>query len=797
MTFASTLLVPSDLMQKRWTAFVFLVIANVFRLGVSRETSGGSIERLVAHGASDANSASSASTGAATTSEADLRSQLAAVDRDRRQLRLRLHQASHVVHEEIHTLGESVEEAKTAALRSEGKLRLQLNTVVAELKKTRAKEATERARAADAERELAVQAKSLEEANANASSIADASRATAQVTRKERFSLLEQISELKEEAQQFHHLEIQANQQMARIKKQADDERIAEAGEIQRLSTEQQQKVSMLQSEADAARAKATVAFRDSDGLQREADALRHALSKQHGELAAVEAERDELRAAQEASTRAETALRANLSEAQDCSKQERQNTDVLQQQYEEAMRRAAAGAKAASELQEKQKSVEAELENMNSTLARQTASSQEQLHQTMLAAAARVHALEDDRESVETESQKQTKALAEASANEETLQNDLQRETDEAIEASRNATEARAELASLAQSRQQALEKVAALDPKVKQLQSERDRLAADVKARAAELSQLQAKQEHSAKVAHDAQNKVQALEKDDQDLKDKVASLIGESQRADDLAVQVDSLRKAAEDHAKREAAVKSEMDRLRDLKESYSQQSENAQNESSALRARVDDLDAKFEAAKKELYHVTQQRTDALEAAKEARTQEDEYFDENVRLQQQAEALTAKLGQASEASNHSAEVLQALKAEVENTKAESARQQSNTQAAWLVNQKELMQIRRELAETQDREDSLKADRNRIQQVLTVAQRQKLGLPTPQDAAAIEKPATARRAGLAPKKGRVHAAVASQTNKLKLKVNASSRAKHPVEATMVVKRATGGIAP
>jgi hypothetical protein len=142
-------------------------------------------------------------------------------------------------------------------------------------------------------------------------------------------------------------------------------------------------------------------------------------------------------------------------------------------------------------------------------------------------------------------------------------------------------------------------------------------------------------------------------------------------------------------------------------------------------------VEDLKQTLKGTKKQLEAVAHQRDKALQRAKEARSQEDEYFEENSQLQQQDEALNNKLTETSGILNRSRDDNSMLKEKVEDLKAEGSREKANSHAAGGKNQAELMEARNDLKVSLGVNRNLQAELQRMQAVLPDEERHKLGLP------------------------------------------------------------------
>ncbi|CAK0853337.1 unnamed protein product [Prorocentrum cordatum] len=210
---------------------------------------------------------------------------------------------------------------------------------------------------------------------------------------------------------------------------------------------------------------------------------------------------------------------------------------------------------------------------------------------------------------------------------------------------------------------------------------------------------------------------------------LRQQVAQLDGEGQRAGALQDQIARLRAGTAKSAAREAQLLEQMARLRELKDSYSAEYEDEHQQGEAWEEKAEDLDKKLQAAlgEKESLRRTQQA--ALERVRSARAEEDEFFEENDKLQKQNEALAQRLRDKSAAANGSSEEARSLSQQVQELQASEASDEQNSHAAWVANERELMQARRDLQAAVALQTGVKAELLRTRAVLDPRQRQLLG--------------------------------------------------------------------
>jgi len=174
------------------------------------------------------------------------------------------------------------------------------------------------------------------------------------------------------------------------------------------------------------------------------------------------------------------------------------------------------------------------------------------------------------------------------------------------------------------------------------------------------------------------------------------------------------------------------------------------------------------------------LARQGQSAAEHVRMARQQEDEYFEENTQLTQQAEQLKERVSEAEEQVNATATENRKLRDETDSLKADQEREQRNSHAAWVENERELVQSRRDLETAKMLEDSEQGELTRTRALLSDAQRKTLGLP----AAAPPTPTKAGVKATPP----VSAKAAPTQNKRPAAVTAEAAATATSAATAVI---------
>jgi hypothetical protein len=177
--------------------------------------------------------------------------------------------------------------------------------------------------------------------------------------------------------------------------------------------------------------------------------------------------------------------------------------------------------------------------------------------------------------------------------------------------------------------------------------------------------------------------------------------------------------------------ESQMAKNLETLRSLKDHYSSDYEDVKNQTDQWQQKAEDLSGELAKTKQQLASMTRQREKAVMRAKEARSQEDEYFEENSRLEQQDEALNTKLNEVSATANASLKENKILKQKVEDLKDEENQEKANSHAAWVENEGQLMQARRDLKLSERARSQMEAELQRTEAILTDKERQTLGLP------------------------------------------------------------------
>jgi len=689
-----------------------------------------------------------ADSSTATHLASTLKSELVVEEKVQKRLRRRLDAVSKVAHRDFRQLGRGLKIAEQRAKRSENKLKTELEQAANQLADARKSEISLQQRLSSSARELALEKKVLEEAKANASRAnAGAETVAAQIAqsalleRKERLGLSAQISELNEKVPAAQKLEAAAEEKEKSAEKDADARVVSEEAEVKKVEAAAKSETASLKSDLQATNSNLTAAVNSSVQARQQTAALMQELKRQQNQLQQVISERTRLEISQNATARKAASLLQSETEAQSTLSETQKELVSTKEELADTKQRSSTADQEVSTLKNAEKSLQAQLSTVNASKAELAKRSQAQLHDTMLSAAKRIHELEDSEASMEKDLAAAKKQLATANADESKLQGDLQREEESAEDSSHQVDALKASSEKDAGDRKVAVAKAEDLSKQASELQLDRTKLAANAKEATEAATHWHAQAEDEEKSSHDAMGKAAVLEKQNDALKSQVSALSDEGQRADELAGQLAELRKQADSSAKQASGLQEQMQRIRDLKDQYSSQYEAARNQSNTYQAEATMFAQKLSVAVNVTRVLAAQRDSSVERVKEARSQEDEYFEENSHLQQQAETLTGKLRDTMEQVNNTEAEKSALLVQVDNLKTEATHEQSEYHATWVENQRDLMKAHSQTKSANAAKKTIQAELRRMRPLLDNKQRQLLGLPVLK-----EDPKTAR---------------------------------------------------
>lgn len=430
------------------------------------------------------------------------------------------------------------------------------------------------------------------------------------------------------------------------------------------------------------------------------------------------------------------------VKDAQAAPQQERQ--ERLEEQGEEHRQmafaqeglQAAQGRQAAlvgqiAQLRSQRESLQKQVQAAKTRKMEQLAKDKRELHEMALNADSKVHAIEKNVQNMQAELQRVRKAEAAAAAEGTKAKDTLMQETDQALLASQRAESLSTQLAEVRKASEQSGRRVSELASQASALRTESDQAAAITRKLTEQINGWRARAEALQVSFEKANVQANTNAKEAEALHEHILELSEESQRADSLVHQLRVLRTAALANMSREAALKQQMQRERKLKDYYSSKYEAMQNQSDTWQAKADDLDHRLLKSEREETAVARQRDSAMDRVRQARSEADEYSEENNMLKQQDQELEAQLRERSLAANATEDEVQARTVEVRQLRSEAAREKAASHAAWVSNERELTQAKQNLNAINLLKEQQEDKLMRIQAVLTATQRKKLGLP------------------------------------------------------------------
>mmetsp|Transcript_49940 Transcript_49940/g.139862 ORF Transcript_49940/g.139862 Transcript_49940/m.139862 type:complete len:761 (-) Transcript_49940:79-2361(-) len=619
-----------------------------------------------------------------------------------------------------------------------------------------------RARLAAEDRELASARRLAQAAAANATKANAAVDAVSRAAQKDRLGLLEQISALGEQFSSAQRRLADSEQRERGVESRAAAETASEQLRLQRLKSETDQRLASFGAQLRMVRANLTAERGRTSAARGEAASLDAQLRKTQQRLHIALVDRSDIHDAQVAAAQEVADLRQRLAKDDEALAAARDEATEFRSNEAALKSKLAASDATAAELERRKRDLESEVEALNASSAAIEARSQRELRNTMLKAADKIHEFEDRDDSLRAALQANSSALASAMSENDMLRSKLQQEMDAAREASQREEFLSHELDDTNNSAREAAGRVVALTQEVAALGTERDRLSTSARERVTEVSSLRSELQERSGIAENSAKKVKSLEQENRGLRAQVLSLSGEDQRADELADELAALRSLVARNASHETALTQQLQRVRDLKDEYSQEYEAAENQTNAWQERAEALAAKLNSSEASARALAVQRDRLADEVREARSQEDEYFEENSQLRQQSEALASKLRDATTSASRNADAANDARAELEQRKSDEARDQENSRAAWVSNQREMMQLRGDIRLTNDVKDRLQAELERTQAVLTNEQRHALGLSVPRSTA---RALVAHRAGAVSGSARARGTAATRT--------------------------------
>jgi len=423
---------------------------------------------------------------------------------------------------------------------------------------------------------------------------------------------------------------------------------------------------------------------------------------------------------------------------AQNEAKQEMASKDMQYTSLKEKLSETETDAQlAANKVKEQSK----QLQQLQKQLAEAQASGkaqvkalQDQLHSVMLSASEKVRTMEDQEEGMQTSLQQDKAALLQANTQATDEANEVQSANAAELKASRelmntqNALRASQSAAAAAAAKARMEEEtIADLRGQV----ADKEGLEQKLKTSAEMVESWQEKAETFQRKYASEANSLQIAKQQSQKLSDQVEVLSDADRRASLLQNQLQSHQKAETSKDKQIADLKQHGVMLEQLNDHFSQQVDFYNNESKTWHTKADVLEENLQQRTSQLQVALRKSSEAAKSEKDARSQEDVYFEEAQKLQQKYDAQSSALEAAYEMSNSSAAETTRLKDNVERLEGEQARDQRNSHAVWVDVERELVQAQKKQAWAQAEISQTRLEAMKAESLLTDEQRAKLGLP------------------------------------------------------------------
>jgi len=671
-----------------------------------------------------------------------LRAELASTKKVSQKLRVRLDQVTNIAHHDLRQLGTGVEHAKQSALRTQNELKAALKNKTEELANMSARatevvasEAELQSRETSVEQGLEEERRQEEVATANATKLSATLSQSAVGARRDKVNLLQQIAEMSDQlaSEKKHIAESEEQWQQAHVaSQQNDDVALAEAHQLKQQTVKQQHDLIALQEQTSATKASIRTEVDASAMAGREVAALKLAATKQQQRLQEVMSKSYKLRSQQDAAAKEADALRVKNDVTEHSVSSARDQLGSSQQELRELRDLASSKGAEMVQMQQQTAALAKQASTLNTSTNTFVTRSKLDLQNAERGAAQRVHDLEKQRDTLSAKAQADESALNAANSAGIKLKDELQKASDQAQAAAQELEDLRDSMQDLNASAADDSAKTSKLAKQTAQIKEEHVRLAAALKDKTAEADKWQSKAQVGDKNASETADKLQKLEQDNEALQEKIASLSSDAQRTQMLTSDLQNLRADVSQNASRARALEQETSKLREMKDAYTQKYESVKSEGQQWQSKADQLEENLTSATNLAESYEQKVDDATHSVTQAKTQEDEYFEENTQLQQQSEALSAQVASAQGDANESLAKVNAVRSELDDFKASSAKTANESHASWVTSQRELLRVRNDISLASEVKDSLQAELTRTTAMLTPDQRKLLGLPS-----------------------------------------------------------------
>jgi len=479
----------------------------------------------------------------------------------------------------------------------------------------------------------------------------------------------------------------------------------------------QRRAAGLLQEEASKAEKSLSATAAEGRAAQKELANLTSRAAYLKEKLQMVLREDSDLRATLDDARKGEAAYQDMNKKAQAAFEEKGQQLEDLKRRLNEVQEQYEQSATHANDTLRAENASEAKFNAFQNSSKATVAAAQQDLRATSLAATQKVRQLEDSRDNLTSELGRARRSLTEKNSEGARAKDTLVQETDAALQATSRAKELGSLLQDARDELQQNASRISRLGEAKGNLQAQLASAEDAARQRAAKAAEWQAKAaslEQSAQQQAGEGKKTAKMLRENQRLRQEISELevSGEGQRVEELKEELESLREDANKNASRFTRLYQQMIRLRELKEGYGAKYETEKNASDMFQAKTQDLTQKLQAASREMEMLQRTQERAMEREQSARSEEEEYSTENTQLQSQDEQLTQQVkGQTAEATQSQAEV-EALREQVKELKSSRAMHERSSHAAWVANERELIQARRDLQLAQALHQNLKTE-------------------------------------------------------------------------------------
>jgi len=616
-----------------------------------------------------------------------------------------------------HQLGFKLNATIQADAQLEGHLRSNLSDAIEQMNVTKAKLMAEQAMNS--------------ELQANNSLVRAKVDMLAKAARRDRLGLLNQVSELQEDARETKESGLTVEQEIRTKLDEADRRDSLLQSQFAAHDKEDRRLLEESHHREQEARANASATFSEVASARKEEVALRQAMANREQRLQVSLLEGNELRSTKDKGQHEVAVLRQQRSEAQTALQRAKENALLSQQALQNAQHQAAALAQETETLRHQRGGLSAQLEALKKTTAQQQTHSEAELHSVMLSAAGKVREMEERTESLQDELQNTQQALATLSSEDSDAKETLMHETQAGLKTSQRADDLNASLVVAQNAIAQRDATIANLSSEVAYFDDDRKRTTIALSNLSEKSGQWQAKVQLLQQSGADASSQVRALRGENAALRSQLAELTREGQQLDALSSELVAIRAASKTNHSRESKMAEQMQRLRELKDHYSSEFEAVQRDAGTWQAKAEDLEHQLHASQHSAAAIAQQRDAASERIRSARSEVDEYFEENTRLQQQNDALEARLRDAGQAANRSAAEISGLQREVGQLQGDMVREQQVAHAAWMSSARELEKAKQDVGAARQSQEGTEAQLLRAQSALQDWKHTALGLP------------------------------------------------------------------